>query len=387
MDFDANFDTNIDNSQIFSEKWSKYKGRDILPLWVADSDYKTAPAVIEALQKRVEHGVFGYTDQPTADVKEAIVYHLKTQHQWQIDADWIVPLNSIVSGLTLSCLIAGDEGDSLVLPATIYPPFNYVISNTKRSAIRVPMVLREERWVLDFAALESSITTNTKMLLFCNPHNPGGVVYSKTELAQLHKICERHDLLICSDEIHCDLVLDADKKHTPIANLNDDASKRTITLMAASKTYNIAGLGFGFAIIADARLRKRFKKHARERMPDVNLLAQVATTAAFKEGETWRIAQINHLRKNRDYLMQELNNIPGIKMYPLESTFLAWVDVSALMLTDIEKFFEEAGVGISAGAYFGDTHFIRINFACSSATLKEAVSRIRNAISSISVTA
>ncbi len=382
MDFDAT----IDNTEIFSDKWNKFKGRDVLPMWVADSDYQTAPAVIEALHKRVEHGVFGYTNQPTEEVREAIVFHLRTQHQWRIDPEWVVPLNSIVSGLTLSCLVAGDEGDSVLLPATIYPPFNFVISNTKRNAIRIPMVLINERWVLDFDALEAAITPETKMLLFCNPHNPGGVVYSKSELENLHSICERHDLLICSDEIHCDLVLDENKKHIPIATLNDDAQQRTITLMAASKTYNIAGLGFGFAIISDTKLRKRFKKHARERMPDVNLLAQVATTAAFKQGEPWRLKQIEHLRKNRDYLIQEINKIPGLKMYPLESTFLAWVDVSALMLTDAEKFFEEAGVGISAGAYFGDADFIRINFACTFATVEEAVKRIRNAISGISVT-
>jgi len=384
--FDACFNGKVDNTQTNSDKWNKFKGRDILPMWVADSDYKTAPAVIEALHKRVEHGVFGYTNQPSEAVKEAIVYHLSNQHQWHIDPEWIVPLNSIVSGLSLSCLMAGEEGDALLLPATIYPPFNYVISNTKRKAIRVPMVLYNERWVLDFDALEASITPETKMLLFCNPHNPGGVVYTQAELTKLQQICERHDVLICSDEIHCDLLLDDNKKHIPIASLNGDAEKRTITLMAASKTYNIAGLGFGFAIISDARLRKRFKKHARERMPDVNLLAQVATTAAFKHGEPWRLAQIEHLKKNRDYLLQELNHIPGLKMYPLESTFLAWVDVSALMLVDVEKFFEDAGVGISAGAYFGDSHFIRINFACSFAIVEEAVKRIRNAISGISVT-
>jgi len=382
MDFDAA----IDNTQIYSRKWSKFKGRDILPMWIADSDYKTAPAVIEALHNRVEQGVFGYTNQPTDDVKEAIVYHLRTQYQWDIDAEWIVPLNSVVSGLTLACLVAGDEGDSLLLPATIYPPFNFVIANTKRHAIRIPMVLDNERWVLDFDALQSAITPETKMLLFCNPHNPGGVVYTKTELEHLHKICEQHNLLICSDEIHCDLVLDKDKKHIPIGSLNEDAEKRTITLMAASKTFNIAGLGFGFAIVSDARLRKRLNKHIRERMPEVNLLAQVATTAAFKHGEHWRLEQIEHLRKNRDFLMQEINSIPGLKMYPLESTFLAWIDVSALMLVDIEKFFEDAGVGISAGAYFGDAHFIRINFACPFSTVKEAVKRIRNAISSISMT-
>jgi len=326
------FETDIDNSQIFSNKWNKFKGRDILPMWVADSDYKTAPAVIQALHHRVEHGVFGYTNQVTKDVQEAIVYHLKTQHQWHIDPEWIVPLNSIVSGLLLSCLVAGDEGDSLVIPSTIYPPFNYVIANTKRDAIRVPMELKNERWLLDFDALEAAITPKTKMVLFCNPHNPGGVVYTKAELEQLHEICKRHDLLICSDEIHCDLVLDEDKKHTVIANLNNDAENRTITLMAASKTYNIAGLGFGFAIIADERIRNTFKKHSRAQMPEVNLLAQVATAAAFNNGEPWRLAQIEHLRKNRDYLMHELNLIPRIKMYPLESTFLAWVDVSELKL-------------------------------------------------------
>lgn len=380
------FNTPIDNTQHFSEKQEKYKGRDILPLWVADSDYQTAPVVIEALHQRVAHGVFGYTNQPTADVQEAIVYHLKTQHQWDIEADWIVPLSSIVSGLTLSCLLAGDEGDALLLPATIYPPFNYVIANTKRKAIRVPMKLENERWILDFTALESSITADTKMLLFCNPHNPGGVVYTKAELSQLHQICERHDLIISSDEIHCDLVLDKEKKHIPLASLNKDAAKRTITLMAASKTYNIAGLGLGFAIISDPRLRKRFKKLARERMPDVNLLAQVATTAAFKQGEPWRLAQIDHLRKNRDYLLQEINSLPGLKMYPLESTFLAWVDVSGLMLTEVEKFFEDAGLGISSGTYFGDAQFVRINFACSIATLEEAVARLKKAVSGLATT-
>ncbi|MGK0271305.1 MAG: cystathionine beta-lyase [Cocleimonas sp.] len=378
------FETPIDQNHSFSVKWGKYKGRNILPLWIADSDYQTAPVIIEALQERVAQGVFGYTDQPSADVKEAIVYHLKTQHNWEINSEWIVPLSSIVNGLTLSCLVAGEEGDSVLLPATIYPPFNYVISNTKRTSIRIPILLEDGRWILDFEALEASITKDTKILLFCNPHNPGGVVYTQLELEQLHNICERHELLICSDEIHCDLVLDADKKHIPIASLNEDAAKRTITLMAASKTYNVAGLGFGFAIIADTRLRKRYKKLVLEKMPEANLLGQVATAAAFKGGEPWRLAQIEHLRKNRDYLMEEINTTPGLKMFPLESTFLAWVDVSALMLMDSEKFFEDAGVGISAGAYFGDSHFIRINFACSIETLEEAVRRIRKAIAGLS---
>lgn len=380
------FDKATDRTQSFSEKWDKYKGRDILPLWVADSDFETAPAVIEALQERVAHGIFGYTNQPTQAVKDAIVYHLKARHEWTIEEDWIVPLSSLVSGLTLSCLLAGDEGDEVIVPATIYPPFNFVTSNTKRRAVRVPMVLENERWTLDFEALEASITAHTKMVLFCNPQNPGGAVYTKQELNTLHEICERHDVLICSDEIHCDLVLDENATHIPFGKLNEDAAQRSITLMAASKTFNVAGLNFGFAIIPNTRLRKSFLKHIRQRMPDVNVLAQVATAAAFNHGEEWRLAQLDYLRDNRDYLLKEINAIPGMKMYPLEATFLAWVDVSKLLssgVTDVEKFFENAGVGISAGAYFGDANFVRINFATQRAVLEHAVQRIKAAVSNL----
>jgi len=380
------FDKPIDRKNTFSGKWDKYKGTDIIPLWVADSDFETAPEIIQALHERVAHGVFGYTSQPTSAVKDAIVYHLSTQYGWQIDRDWIVPIPSLVSGLTLSCLLAGDEGDAVIVPATIYPPFNFVTANTKRESIRVPMRLEAERWLLDFDALEAAIKPSTKMLLFCNPHNPGGVVYTKPELQRLHEICIRHKLLICSDEIHCDLILDEDKKHIPIATLNEDAANRTITLMAASKTFNVAGLSFGFAIISEPKLRKRFRKNVRERMPDVNLLAQVATEAAFKHGEPWRLSQIKYLRDNRDYLLKEINSIQGLKMYPLEATFLAWINVTALQLEDVGKFFEDAGVGISPGIYFGDEKFIRLNFACRKSLLEESVKRIKQAVSSLAAT-
>ena len=381
------FDKPIDRKNTFSEKWDKYKGTDIIPLWVADSDFETAPEIIQALQKRVAHGVFGYTTQPTSAVKDAIVYHLSSQYDWQIDRDWIVPLPSLVRGLALSCAMAGVEGDAVHIPQTIYPPFKFVTKSEKRQTIAVPMRLNNktgiERWVLDFDALEASITPNSKMLLFCNPHNPAGTVYTEDELHQLHQICKRHDLLICSDEIHCDLILDQDKKHIPIATLNEDASHRTITLMAASKTFNVAGLGFGFAIIPNAELRQQYKAIVRDKMPDINMLAQIATEAAFKHGEPWRLKQINYLRDNRDYLHKQINNIAGMKMYPLEATFLAWIEISALQLEDAEKFFEDAGVGISAGKYFGDDNFIRLNFACRRSLLEEAIQRIKIAVTAL----
>lgn len=375
-----NFDKVIDRKNTSSEKWDKYQGRNIIPMWVADSDFETAPAIIKALQERVAHGVFGYTVQPTSSVQDAIVKHLSSRYNWKIEKDWIVPLPSLVRGLALSCSVAGDEGDAVLIPNTIYPPFKYVTESEKRQTITVPMHLDAERWVLDFDALEAAITPNSKMLLFCNPHNPAGTVYTENELERLHDICKRHKLLICSDEIHCDLILDKDKQHTPLANLNEDASQRTITLMAASKTFNVAGLGFGFAIIPNDKLRKKFKVIVRQSMPDINMLAQVATEAAFNHGEDWRKQQIEYLRANRDYLMKEINAISGMKMYPLEATFLAWIDISQLNLEDAGAFFEDAGVGISAGAIYGDDNFIRLNFACRRALLEEAVNRIRKAV-------
>lgn len=378
------FDKITDRTHSDSEKWEKYKGKDILPMWVADSDYETAPEIIEALQKRVAHGIFGYSTQPSTGAQEAIQLHLASKYNWKIKKEWIVPLPSIVSGLHLSALMTAKENTDVLIPQTIYPPFKYVNDNTNHNVVKVPLLLdtsnQTERWVLDFEQLKNSITDKTELLLFCNPQNPAGTVYTKEELAQLHKICKQHNLLICSDEIHCDLVLDKDKKHTPIATLNDDASNRTITLMAASKTFNIAGLGFGFAIIPNDALREKFKALSRANMPDINILAQIATEAAYKKAQNWHKQQIEYLRENRDYLMDKINAIDGLKMYPLEATFLAWIDVSGLDLEDPEKFFEDAGVGISAGEHFGDDRFIRLNFACRKTLVEEAVSRITKAI-------
>lgn len=375
------FDKKIDRTHTDCSKWDKYSGKDIIPMWVADSDFETAPEIIIALQKRVAEGVFGYSVEPTNGVQEAIEFHLKSQYNWEINKEWIVPLPSLVSGLSLSTLMTDDDKNDVITPGTIYPPFNFVSENNKRNTIKVPMRLDDstgiERWLLDFDALESAITPKTQLLFFCNPHNPAGTVYTKDELTHLHKICREHNLLICSDEIHCDLILDENKKHIPLATLNNDANLRTITLMAASKTFNVAGLGFGFAIISNRELRDKFKKLVRKNMPDVNILAQIATEAAFKYAGNWRLQQIDYLRANRDYLMQAINEIEGLKMYPLEATFLAWIDVSALELDDVGTFFEEAGVGISTGKSFGDNNFIRLNFACRRSLLEKAVKRIK----------
>lgn len=381
----TDFDKKINRVGTGSIKWDKYAdakygAKDILPMWVADSDFQTCPAVINALQRRVSHGVFGYTSQPTEELADAITSHLDNCYNWQIEKDWIMLLPSLVSGLNLACQIAGKLGDTVVAPATIYPPFKTAPKNAGRELLTIPMRLVDDRWVLDFNELEASITEESRLLLFCNPHNPGGTVYTREELTRLHEICQKYDLLICSDEIHCDLILDKTKKHIPMATLNEDAADRTVTLMAASKTFNVAGLSCGFAIVPNQGLRSQLKRSAQGLMPEINLLGQVATTAAFTHGQEWMGQQNDYLRANRDYLLQEINSIPSLKMVSPEATFLAWIDVSALELEDPPNFFEEAGVGMSPGRDFGDNGFMRLNFACSRSILEEGVNRIHKAV-------
>lgn len=363
-----------------SAKWNKYKGQDILPMWVADSDFEAAPAIRQALEEQVKHGVYGYAQTTIEGLNESVVHHLSKHYDWKIQKEWIVWLPSLVSGLNLTCKLAQDVDAEIISPATIYPPFKSAPQNSQHDVVEVPMILQGERWVLDFDALETAITPNAHTLLLCNPHNPGGTVYTREELERLHQICQQHDIQICSDEIHCDLILAEGVKHIPIAALNEDAAQRTITLMAASKTFNVAGLSCGFAIIPNAKTRRTFENTKAGVTGDINIFGQLATRAAFNECDDWLAEQIEYLRGNYEYLYQELNSLEGLKMYPQEATFLAWVDVSALNLDDPVTFFEKAGIGFSGGAYFGDNRFIRINFACPRSTLKEAVKRIKCAI-------
>jgi cystathionine beta-lyase len=251
---------------------------------------------------------------------------------------------------------------------------------SSRQLITVPMQQQGARWILDLDALQAAITADSRLLLFCNPHNPGGTCYRRDELERLAAIAQQHDLAVCSDEIHCDLILQPGVQHLPLASLNSTIEARTITLMAPSKTYNIAGLGCSFAIIPDPELRKTFRRVRRGIVPDVNLLGYTAALAAYRDGDAWNRRQLDYLRDNRDYLVREINRIPGLHMEPVEATYLAWIDVSAAKLDNPAHFFEQAGVGMSPGRDFGDDRFMRLNFGCPRGLLEEAVRRIRSAM-------
>ncbi|RDE19654.1 putative C-S lyase [Motiliproteus coralliicola] len=373
------FDRPIDRQLTSSQKWDKYRDQDILPMWVADTDFHAPGPVIEALQERVAHGVFGYTNPPQ-ELVDVVIERLARLYDWKIEPEWIVWLPGLVCGLHLACRSVGERGSSVISPTPVYPPFTSAPGLSERRLIQLPLIAQGDRSVIDFDRLEASIEPDTRLILFCNPHNPGGAVYRRDELERLNAICQRHDLVLCSDEIHCDLILEPGIEHIPAASLSADAAARTITLMAPSKTFNIAGLGCSLAIIPDPKLRQAFRRTRRGIVPDVNLLGYTASLAAFRDGDDWNRQQCDYLRSHRDYLLREINAIEGISLAPFEATYLAWIDVSALGLENPPAFFEAAGVGLSPGADFGDKNYMRMNFGCTRELLEEAVRRIRKAV-------
>jgi cystathionine beta-lyase len=375
------FDQVIERSNSGSAKWEKYRDRDILPMWVADTDFAVAPEIQQALHKRAEHPVFGYTQTPEHLV-ELIVARMQRLYHWSIDADWFVPLPGIIGALYLACRANGKPGDAVYLPEIIYPPFAKAAGFNGMVNQPIPMCVRDGRMIIDMDWLEQQPARPGQLLLFCNPQNPGGAVYREHELQRLASIVEQQELVLVTDEIHCDLILDKDKQHIPIASLNPQIEQRSITLMAPSKTFNLAGLGCAFAIVPNAGLRRGMKTNPYI-VPHVNLMGLAAAEAAYEFGDEWNRQQCAYLAANRDYLINEIRRIPGLELGPIEATYLAWIDVSALGLENPPKFFENAGLGMSPGREFGDPDFMRLNFGCPRSRVEQAVERIRKAVESL----
>ena len=358
-----------------SVKWNKYAGQDVLPLWIADMDFASPPPVLAALQARVARGDLGYAE-PWPALVEAVQAYCQRHYDWRVEADWLVWLPGLVCGINLACRSVDGE----VLTATpVYPPFLSAPGLSGRGLVRVS--LREEggRWSWDFAALEAAVTPATRLLLLCHPHNPVGRAWDADELQALAEFAARHDLVVCSDEIHCDLVLDPERRHAPFARLGEDAARRSITLMAPSKTYNIAGLGCSLAIIPDPALRRRYQAARRGIVPDVNVLALTACASALLEGEAWRQDLLAVLRANRDRVEAAVNAMPGLSLGHVEATYLAWIDARGLGVDAPVEFFEAAGVGLSDGRDFGLPGWVRLNFGCAPALLDQALDRMRAA--------
>jgi cystathionine beta-lyase len=381
MTFD--FDTPVNRAGTDSQKWQKYAGRDVLPLWVADMDFKSPPAVIEALRHRIDHGIFGYS-RPTKSHIDAVTDMCAARYGWKIDPVWLVWLPGLVVGLNVTTQAFAEPGEEVLSLAPVYPPFMTAPKNSARVSVTAPFVLAHGTWTIDWDALERAVTPKTKLFFLCNPHNPLARVWRRDELARLAEFCLKHNLLLCSDEIHCDLILDPALPHIPTAMISPEIASQTITLMAPSKTYNIPGFGTSLAIIPDATRRARFVRATAGIVAEVNTLGYFACEAAYRDSEPWRQALLAYLRGNRDFILDFVaRELPGVKIEaPIEATYLAWFNVEALGLADPIAHFEKHGVGLSDGAYFGakkGTH-VRLNFGCTRATLTEALRRMKTAI-------
>jgi len=376
------FDRPIDRHDTASLKWEKYAGKDIIPLWVADMDFAAPAPVLNALQRRIEHGVLGYT-RPPSSLDQTVVAMLQQQFGWCIAPEWLVWLPGLVTGINVACRAVGDAGDGVVTATPVYPPFLTAPQLSWRELVTVPLRQDDTGWHWDLDRLEHSLSPRTRLLLLCSPHNPVGQVFRPEELADLVAICERHDLVICSDEIHGDLVLDPACRHVPTASISPAAQNRCITLMAPSKTFNIPGLGCSFAVIADAHLRRRFRRSMAGIVPDVNVLGYTAAEAAYRHGWDWHRALVDYLRTNCDLVCEAVSRMPPLKTHCPEATYLAWIDARELNHPDPAAFFESAGVGLSDGRDFGAAGYVRLNFGCRRALLEDALARMRQAVSGV----
>ena len=377
MDFD--FDIPVDRRGTHSLRWEKYAGRDVIPLWVADMDFRSPPAVIDALRRRVEHGVYGYT-LPPPELSALIVERMQRLYRWAIDPDWIVYLPGVVSGLYLAASRLTRAEEHILSPSPVYYHLFRAAQTAPRAWSDVTMVLERGRWVWDEDRLAASVLPNSRMLMLCSPHNPGGTIFSRDELERIAAFATQHDLLICSDEIHCDLLLDQGTPHVPIASLAPEISRRSITLMAPSKTFNLAGTGFAFAIIEDAGLRKAFSFDLKKSVHDATLFGYEAALAAYRDGQPWLDALLDYLRGNRDLLEAAVARLPGVEMAHLASTYLAWIDCSGLGLADPDAHFLRHGLGLSPGADFGAPRFVRLNIGTQRSVLANALVRFERAV-------
>ena len=373
------FDRSVERRDTASMKWDKYKGKDIIPLWVADMDFCSPPAVINALQKRIAHGVFGYTDPPP-ELDKMVIAMLEAEYGWSVKPQWLVWLPGLVTGFNVACRAVGEDNDAVMTATPVYPPFLSAPGNSRRKLVKVPLREEQNRWGFDFDRLESAITPDTRLFLLCNPHNPVGRVFTLDELKALAAICEKHDIVICSDEIHCGLLLDSDKTHIPTATLAPEVAQRTITLMSPSKTFNLPGLGCAFAVISEEKLRRRFIAAMAGIVPHVNAMGYAAATAAYRDCSDWHAGLLDYLRENRNRVTRAINAMPMLSLAPVEATYLAWIDVRFSNLKNPVKSFEDAGVGLQDGIEFDGRGFVRLNFGCARALLEKALGRMASAM-------
>ncbi|WP_061495823.1 MalY/PatB family protein [Ramlibacter tataouinensis] len=386
------FDNVADRLQWSATKWEKYRGRDVIPLWIADMDYPTAPAIQAAVAAHAAHGNYGYMSPPR-ELAQLLVKDHETRYGWAVQPEWIVWLPGLVLGLNLAVKTCCAPGEGALSFSPIYPPFLTAPGIQGRGLVDVPLRPTDAAgtgFAIDFEALEAAMHAPAapRLLLLCHPHNPIGRLYTREELGRLAEFCERHDLYVCSDEVHCDLILDPDTPHLPFAKVLAERAPRllarTITLHGPGKTYNIAGLGIAWAIIPDADLRQRFRASMGRLVPDPCCFGFTALKAAFEHGEPWRLAMLAALRRNRDRVSAALARMGLPHTHP-EVSYLTWIDARALaaQVGNPAAWFERHGVGLNDGADFGRPGYLRLNYATPARLLGEALDRMAQALAGL----
>lgn len=384
-----NFDEFIDRSNSNCEKYDGRKrvfgDESVIPLWVADTDFRCPDFITNAIKKRVEHEVFGYPMKPDS-YYQSIISWLNRRHGWSIEQDWIVFSPNVVIGLASTILSMTKPGDKVVVQPPVYFPFFDVVTGNDRILIENPLKEVDGRYFFDFEDLKSKIDQDTKMLLLCNPQNPGGMVWTKEELTELGRICIDNNIIVVADEIHADLIYKG-FKHQPFAAISDEFANHSVTTMSASKTFNIAGLSSAYMVIPDRKLRQQYLKLMKAtHITSGNLFGLVATEAAYTHGDEWLAQLMDYLDTNFNLIDAYLKeHLPKVKVMKPEGTYLAWIDISDLSVPP-KKAIEalvKGGVGLSPGFLFGTggENFVRLNMGCTKATLNAALVRIKDALS------
>lgn len=376
----SEFDRLVDRRNSFSTKWQKYKDRDVIPMWIADMDFKAPQSVIAELSQRTQAGVYGYTDPP-GELVEVLLHYLQSNFSWLVSEQDLVFIPGVIPGINIACRGLVNEGEAILTATPTYPPFLSAPDNTGRDLIRVPAEEQDGSYVYPTKKLTEAITSNSRMLLLCNPSNPIGRSLTRDELNGIVALCLEHNLLLCSDEIHCDLVFDG-RAHIPVATINPAIEDQLVTLIGPGKTYNLAGIGGAVAIIKNQALREAFIVASAGITGAVNLFSYPAMLAAYRDCSKWREELVAYLQGNRDYLLQRIAKMPNISINDVEATYLAWIDVRGLGLADPQAFFEQAGVGLAAGEQYDGPGYLRLNFGCVRSVLAEACDRIESALRS-----
>ena len=377
-----NFDDTPSRKETFSFKWQKYNGKDIIPAWVADTEFRCAEPILNAISRHVEHGNLGYIlPAQQTDAVNAVVRWLADKHDWQIKPEWLVWTPGVVPAFNVACKAYCEPGDKVLIQTPNYPPLLAAPKINDLERVDIGTVIdnsdsEKPRYTIDFEALEShAADPKCKLFIVCNPMNPVGSVLTQDEIDRIATICNQHNVRLCSDEIHCDLILEPGKTHIPAGRVSE-LENNSVTLMAASKTFNVAGLGTSFAVIPDAGLCRQFTQAAAGIMPWVTVLGLAATQAAFTECDDWHQAQLAYLKENRDRVFEAVNSIEGLSMIKPDATFLAWVDASGLKVDNVLTWAEQKGVGPSPGADFHQADHFRINYGCSKQMLEDILARL-----------